>query len=147
MDQELKGLHEQLLKTKKDIPTLLTLCEAYMKRGDYQQASFIAQKALDEKKDENSSLMARFNTCLGVSRLYLNEDDLAKDAFKKAVSLDSGSISAKVNLAALLNYYGHVEQARQLYEGIQPFDAEKADGPIHPKAKEIYYASGQISKK
>ncbi len=54
MDQELKGLHEQLLKTKKDIPALLTLCEAYMKRGDYWHASFIAQKALDEKKDENS---------------------------------------------------------------------------------------------
>ena len=54
MDQELKGLHEQLLKTKKDIPALLTLCEAYMKRGDYWHASFIAQKALDEKKDEDS---------------------------------------------------------------------------------------------
>ena len=79
--------------------------------------------------------MARFNTCLGVSRLYLNEDDLAKDAFKKAVSLDSGSISAKVNLAALFNYYGHVEQAVQLYEGIpSPIDAEKAR-PHSPQGK------------
>jgi len=92
--------------------------------------------------------MARFNTCLGVSRLYLGEDDLAKDAFKKAISLDSNSISAKVNLAALYNYYGHDEQAKQLYEGIpSPIEADKADGPIHPKAKEIYHASGQISKK
>ena len=148
MDQELKELHEQLLKTKKDLPTLLTLCEAYMKRGDYWHASFIAQKALDEKKDENSPLMASFNTCLGVSRLYLGEDDLAKDAFKKAISLDSNSISAKVNLAALYNYYGHDEQAKQLYEAIpSPIEADKADGPIHPKAKEIYHASGQISKK
>ncbi len=145
-DAELKGLHEQLLKTKSDPAALLALCEAYMKRGDYRHAVLIARKALDEK-NENMGLSARLNTCMGLSYLYLNEDSLARDAFKKAVALDGSDVSPRINLAALYAHYGHDELAARLYEGLSaPADTEQADTLIHPKAKEIYHAHGRISK-
>lgn len=147
-DAELRGLHEQLLKTKSDPVALLSLCEAYMKRGDYRHAVLIARKAIDEKKDVNAGMEVRFNACIGLSYLYLNEDSLARDAFKKALALDKNDVSSRMNLAALYTHYGHDELAAGLYEGLAaPVDKDQADNLIHPKAKEIYHAHGRISKK
>jgi len=147
-DAELKGLHEQLLRTKNDSTALLALCEAYMKRGDYRHAVLIAHKALDECKDLNILVEVRMNVCMGLSYLYLNEDSLARDAFKKALSLDGNDVRSRMNLAALYTHYGHDELADTLYEGLAPLaDADQEDILIHPKAKEIYHAHGRISKK
>jgi hypothetical protein len=147
LDQELKGFHEQLLKGKNDPQTLLGLCELYMQRRDYRHAILIAQKALDEKNDQGVSLKASLYNCLGVSHLYLSNDMLAKDAFLKAISVDANHIGARVNLAGLFKHYGHEEQASQLYQGLPALsDIEKSSDLIHPRAKELFHASKNISK-
>jgi cellulose synthase operon protein C len=147
LDQELKGLHEKLLKGKNDPQTLLGLCEVYMQRGDYRHAILIAQKALDEKIDQNVSLKASLYNCIGVSNLYISNDMMAKDAFLKAISIDANHIGARLNLAGLFKHYGHDGQASQLYQGLGAlFDIEKSGDAIHPRAKELFHASKNISK-
>jgi len=148
MDDSLRGLHQSLLKKAEDVNTLIMLAEAYMDRGDYCQATLIAQKALDVKKSPADSLKARIYNCIGVSRLYLGMDSQAKDAFKEALSLDENNIGARINLAGLLQHYGHSVQAKRLYEMITAAtQIEAAKDIIHPRAKELYYATIQISKK
>jgi tetratricopeptide (TPR) repeat protein len=147
LDQELKSIHEQLLKGKPDTQTLLTLCTAYMRKGDYRHAILISQKALDEKNDHNPAVQAELYNCLGVSRLQVGDDNLARDAFSRAIAIDANHMGAKVNLAGLLRYYGHEEQALQLYQGLPPVsEIEKTGSMIHPRAKELTHASADISK-
>jgi Tfp pilus assembly protein PilF len=147
LDQELKGLHEQLLKGKPDPQMLLTLCVAYMNRGDYRHAILISQKALDEKNEKSLAVQAGLYNCLGISRMQVGDDDLAKEAFQKAITIDANHVGARVNLAALFKHYGHDEQAQQLYQGLPAIsEIEKSTDIIHPRAKELYHASTQISK-
>jgi cellulose synthase operon protein C len=147
LDQELKGLHEQLLKGKADGQVFLTLCATYMQRGDYRHAILIAQKALDEKNNKDMAVQAGLYNCLGVSLLSIGEDNLGKEAFQKAIAIDANHVSARVNLAGLFRYYGHEEQALHLYQGLPVLsEKEQGDGIIHPKAKELYHATKNISK-
>ncbi len=148
LDQELKAIHERLLKEKPDQGTLLDLCTAYMQRGDYRHATLIALKALDEKSGASPDVTADLQNALGVSRLHLGEDCLARDAFRGAISALPTHVGARVNLAALLTHYGHTVQAQEIYAGLPALsEIEKTEDVIHPRAKELYHASIQISKK
>jgi tetratricopeptide (TPR) repeat protein len=147
LDQDLKRLHEHLLKNKPDPNILITLCLAYMQRGDYRHAILIAQKALDDKKALGPVEQASLYNCLGVSRLQAGDDGLARDAFKEAIAIDATNVGARINLAGLFKHYGHDEQSIQLYQGLPAAsEVEKGSYIIHPKAKELYHASTQISK-
>ncbi|MCU0576047.1 MAG: tetratricopeptide repeat protein [Desulfobacterota bacterium] len=147
LDQDLKGLHEHLLKGKPDPNMFISLCLAYMQRGDYRHAILIAQKALDEKKALGPVEQASLYNCLGVARLQAGDDGLARDAFKEAIAIDATNVEARINLAGLLKHYGHDEKAIQLYQGLPAAaEVEKGSYNIHPKAKELYHASTQISK-
>jgi cellulose synthase operon protein C len=146
-DQDLKALHEKLMKSKGNGENLLPLMEAYMSRGDYPLAILIAGKALDDKKGLNAPAQARIYNSLGVSYLYTGDDSRAQDAFKKALSADPGRLAPKANLAALYAHYGHTDRAKQLYSGITPAKmAEKTTDVIHPRAKEMLYATQKITK-
>jgi len=146
-DQDLRDLHGKLLKNRDDAEVLLELCEAYMHRDDYPHAIMIAQKALEGKKEPETAIRARILNCLGVSLLYMHEDSLAHDAFRKAVSADSTNTGARINLAGLLSHYGHAGQSILLYEGLPALsETEKTKDAIHPRAKELYHVSLQVSK-
>jgi Tfp pilus assembly protein PilF len=102
---------------------------------------------LDEKKALGPVEQASLYNCLGVSRLQAGDDGLARDAFKEAIAIDATNVGARINLAGLFKHYGHDEQAIQLYQGLPAAsEVEKGSYIIHPKAKELYHASTQISK-
>lgn len=147
-DGVLKPLHYKLMADPKNVTTLVQLAIAYAERGDFRHAILIGQKALDELKDETEPMMATIHNMLGLSYLYVQEDTMAKYAFKKALGIDPQSIGAKVNLAGLYQYYGHFDKARGIYETLRDNGAvEQASAWVHPRAMEYYYDRIRHAKK
>jgi len=147
-DEDLIKLHETLMKTPDDTAALTALSEAYIKKGDYRLALLITQKTLNESKSKKGRSAARLYNNLGISHLYTGNDAFAKDALKKALLADTGNIGAKVNLAGLLTYYGHKENAHLLYRSLpDPGKVSAAGDIMHPRAREFYYAQQQKKEK
>jgi tetratricopeptide (TPR) repeat protein len=147
-DHELRGLHYRLMQEADNLDVLAALSEAYIKKGDFRQALIIAQKTLSEANAEKGSLKARLYNDLGLSHLYIGNDSLAKDAFKKALAMDPGNIGAMVNLAGLFTYYGHKTKASQIYDVLAGNDkVAEATDMIHPHARELYDVQIRDSKK
>lgn len=139
-DEVLKPLHYALMADPTDVTTLEQLATAYAERGDFRHAILIGQKALDEFKDETKPMMATIHNILGLSYLYVQEDTLAKDAFRKALDIDPQSVGAKVNLAGLYQYYGHFDKANSIYETLPDNSAvEQAAAWVHQRAMEYYH--------
>ncbi|MEW6378954.1 MAG: tetratricopeptide repeat protein [bacterium] len=140
-DETLRGIHQKLMQDPGDPTALLTLAETYREKGDVRLSILIAQKALGEAKAFDKAVQARIYNALGVAYLAIGEDSLAKDAFTKALALDAHHIGARVNLAGLYQYYGHIDKARDLYQAL-PNQArvEETKDAIHPQARESYYA-------
>ena len=147
-DGVLKPLHYKLMADPGDIGTLAQLATAYAAREDFRLAILIGQKALDELKDETGPTRAQIYNMLGVSYLYVQEDTLAKDAFRKALELDSQSVAPKLNLAGLYQYYGHFDKAGSIYDTMPDNVAvERASASVHPRAMEFYYERIRHAKK
>jgi len=147
-DGTLKPLHYKLMADPGDITTLAQLATAYAVKGDFRQAILIGQKALDELKDETGPTRAQIHNMLGVSYLYVQEDALARDAFRKALELDSQSVAAKLNLAGLYQYYGHLNKAGSIYDTMPDnLAVERASASVHPRAMEFYYERIRHAKK
>lgn len=147
-DGALKPLHYALMADPGDIKTLVQLATAYAERGDFRHAILIGQKALDELKDETEPMMATIHNILGLSYLYVQEDTMAKDAFRKALDIDPQSVGAKVNLAGLYQYYGHFDKAGSIYETLPGNSAvEQASAAVHPRAMEYYHDRIRHAKK
>ena len=146
-DPNLRGLHDRLMQEPDNLEALAALSEAYIKKGDFRHALLIAQKTLSEIKAEKGPLKARLYNNLGVSHLYIGNDSLAKDAFKKGLAMDSGNIEAMINLAGLFAYYGHKTKASQIYDML-PDNGEVAEtgDMIHPRARELYDVQVRESK-
>jgi len=141
VDEELKILHDTLMKDSKDVQTLHALAKGYLERGDYRQSMLIAQKAIEEIQGGNEPLKANFYNIIAISRIHSMHDKEAKYALKKALKLDPGQIDAKINLAGLYQYYGHTEQAHIIYESLpNTLLVEESTNLVHPKAKELYSA-------
>jgi Tfp pilus assembly protein PilF len=84
--------------------------------------------------------MATIHNILGLSYLYVQEDTMAKDAFRKALDVDPQTVGAKVNLAGLYQYYGHFDKAGSIYETLPDNRAvEQASAVVHPRAMEYYH--------
>jgi cellulose synthase operon protein C len=146
-DQNLKKLHEQLSQHPEDQNLLAALSEAYIQKGDFRQAMLITEKTLSEIKEKNSPIAARFYNNLGLSHLYIGNDQQAKDAFKKALDIDSSITSAKINLAGLFSYYGHYIEADKIYSTLpESGNLDKSEEIIHPRARELYYVQNKNSK-
>ncbi|MEW5803043.1 MAG: tetratricopeptide repeat protein [bacterium] len=146
-DEALRELHQKLMENPDSLSTILTLCETYREKGDVRLSILIARQALDKAgsvgdgKGQSRSLKARNYNALGVSYLTIGEDRLAKDAFTAALAIDAQNIAARVNLAALYQYYGHIDQARSIYQSLpDQGKIEETKDAIHPKAREFYHA-------
>ncbi|MGA1791234.1 MAG: tetratricopeptide repeat protein [bacterium] len=139
-DETLIELHNQLMSDPNNIRGLLNLAEAYLERGDHRLSSLIVQKALEEMHDGTKSLKARAHNILGVAYLNIGDDSLARDAFNKALTIDSQNIGARINLAGLFKYYGHKEKADLLFNNLPDNGRVEETGDfIHPLARHFYY--------
>ncbi len=146
-DIRFKDLYGRLLEQPEDAPTVLGLSEAYMQKGDFSQAALAARSGLGKTTDDKDPVKAKLNNILGVIHLYLGEDQLAKERFKKALAIDQRCIAAQVNLAGLLKHYGHNSKAESMMMELADSQAvEKSKDPIHPRAGEFYYESRQVSE-
>jgi tetratricopeptide (TPR) repeat protein len=109
-------LRKNLLKNPKDAASLVKLAELHLGANELGVALLLLERAesLASKNPEMHNLR-------GVVLQRLAEPQEAADAFEKAVSLDSGNRSVRLNLAAHYAFYGHVEKARA--------EMAKAGGP------------------
>ncbi len=137
-DENLKALHLKLYNTPEDTETLQRLTEAYLSKGDFRQTILMANKAAETADADRKSA---FHNILGVCYLYAGEDRLAQVAFQRSLELNADNMDAAVNLAALLDYYGHSNGALRLYRKL-PTSTQLKDGKdrIHPRAREFYNA-------
>ena len=137
-DENNREIYERLIKKPKDLQSLFDLAMAYAANADYRQTILVTRKALDESKGNKTVLRASLYNLLGLSFLYTGDDDLAKDAFRKAIDNDSENVGAKNNLAALLRHYGHEAKAREIIASLPDLRASIDDRGR--KTKELYYA-------
>jgi tetratricopeptide (TPR) repeat protein len=146
-DPTLKKLHNQLIRQPDNMQPFLALADSYLQKGDYRQAALVAQNALSKAHRKNSDVISQIHNTLGVSWLYLGEDEFARDAFKQALEQNTANAAARINLAGLYHYYGHDGKADQLYRQIAGKDTKDSiKGQIHPRAGDMYYADHKISK-
>ncbi len=147
-DAQLKTLHYRLMKAPDNAEVLIELAKTYAQKGDFEHSIIVSQKLLDEKKKITKQLKSMAYNTLGVSNLFTGNDQRAKDAFKKALELDSENIEAGINLAGLYQHYGHAAKADLIYKKISERDSvDDAQGLIHPRAKELYYANSKLAQK
>jgi Tfp pilus assembly protein PilF len=146
-DPAIKQLHDQLMTQPDDMQLYLALADGYLKKGDYRQAAMIAQNALGKGKRNQKAVIAQLYNTLGVSWLYLGEDELAKDSFKQAMQLHGANMAASINLAGLYQFYGHSNKAKRLYANTKNINTnDPSHGRIHPRAGDLYNANYKISK-
>ena len=147
-DPVLKELHHQLIQQPENYRSFLALADTYLQKGDYRQASLVAQHVAAKATGRQSEVISQIHNTLGVSWLYLGEDELARDAFKQALEENNANSAARINLAGLYDYYGHEDKAESLYAQIMDKD-KKGDikGQIHPRAGDMYYGNYKITKK
>jgi tetratricopeptide (TPR) repeat protein len=144
----LRNLHEHLMQHPDDFTSLLALAQKYIERSDYRHAILILDKAIEKNNVKNSHKKAELYNALGISCLYTGDDRQAQDAFKNAIDADENHLGAKMNLAGLMQYYGHKEKADKIYKNILEKEIrEKGSYLIHPRARELYYAYNDSSKK
>ena len=96
---------------------------------------------------KQADTISQIHNTLGVSWLYLGEDELARDAFKQALAQNTANAAARINLAGLYHYYGHEGSAERLYGEITAkVTKDSIKGRIHPRAGDMYYAKHKITK-
>jgi Flp pilus assembly protein TadD len=135
------------MKNPKDFESLLSLAGKYISKSDYRHAMLILDKAIENNSSEDPRKKAKLYNALGVSCLYTGDDRQAKDAFKHAVEADAKNLGARMNLAGLMQYYGHNEKARAIYETILDNELSGHEAYlVHPRARELYYAYNNHKK-
>ncbi|PLX83160.1 MAG: hypothetical protein C0617_11510 [Desulfuromonas sp.] len=146
-DPGLKGLHLQALEKPGDPGRLQALAVRYLKRGDYRHAILIAQRALEGAGDDDPAGKASLYNTLGVAYLYCNEDQIAKDAFHKAIACQADHRAARVNLAGIYQYYEHMGKARTIYMDLGvSMPSAPNDELIHPRSREYYHAFNRFAQ-
>jgi tetratricopeptide (TPR) repeat protein len=147
-DPILEKLHKQLIRQSGNMQTFLVLVDSYLQKGDYRQAVLVAQNVLSKANRKQSDVVSQIHNTLGVSWLYLGEDEYAKNAFKQALERNPANTAARINLAGLYQYYGHEGKAEKLYRQIAAkVTKDTIQGQIHPRAGDMYHANHKISKK
>ena len=147
-DPALRELHHQLIRQPENLQLFLALTETYLQKGDYRQAALVAQNALSKVNRKQSDVISQIHNTLGVSWLYLGEDELARDAFKQGLEQNTANAAARINLAGLYHYYGHEGKAERLCGQITAKGTKDSiNGQIHPRAGDMYYENYKITKK
>ena len=146
-DPTLIDLYNQLIRQPDNLQPFLSLADSYLQKGDYRQAALVAQNALNKGNRRQTQVVSQIHNTLGVSWLYLGEDEQARDAFKQAIEQDGANAAARINLAGLLQYYGHAAKAEQIYGNVTATPRGGSNnGRIHPRAGDMYYGNRKISK-
>jgi hypothetical protein len=147
-DPALRELHHQLIRQPENMQPFLALADGYLQKGDYRQAALVAQNTLSRVKGKQADVISQIHNTLGVSWLYLGEDELARDAFKQALEQNTANAAARINLAGLYHYYGHEGKAERLCGQITAKGTKNSiQGQIHPRAGDMYYENYKITKK
>lgn len=137
-DKTIISLYQQMLASPDDVQLQFNLAQAYMNKSDFQQAALIVKNALPKISDQQRRMKANMLNLLGLSHLYSGRDTLAKETFKKALTLDPDLTAARLNLAGLYQHYGHLQKAAGLYAKV---DSRNLGGEgIHPKTGEMFHA-------
>ena len=146
-DPALIDLYNQLIRQPDNLQPFLSLADSYLQKGDYRQSALVAQNALSKVNPRQAKVVSQIHNTLGVTWLYLGEDELARDAFKQAIEQDSANAAARINLAGLYQYYGHAGKAEQIYGKVNATNTkDSVNGRIHPRAGDMYYGNRKITK-
>jgi TolA-binding protein len=130
-ESEIAALYRKLLKSSDNHTLQLELAKAYLKHGDYRQASLIAKSALPKLNGGQGPLKADLLNVVGLTHLYCGRDSLAKETFKQALEANQNMAAARINLAGLYKHYGHGDKAAQLISGAPLSDIDHDS--IHPQ--------------
>jgi tetratricopeptide (TPR) repeat protein len=130
-ESDIAALYAKLLKSSDNHTLQLDLAKAYLKHGDYRQASLIAKNVLPKLNGGQPQLKADLLNLVGLAHLYGGRDALAKETFKEALEANQSMTSARINLAGLYKHYGHGDKAAQLINGA-PMSNIDHDA-IHPQ--------------
>ena len=146
-DASLLALYAQLIRQPDNLQPFLLLANSYLQKGDFRQAALVAQNALNKANRGQTDVVSQIHNTLGVSWLYLGEDELARDAFKRAIEKNSANAAARINLAGLYQHYGHAQRAGQIYAKVTAAPKKGlVNGQIHPRAGDMFYENRKISK-
>lgn len=139
-DQTIMPIYQQMLNSPDDPQLKFSLAQAYMDKGDFQQAALIVKSILPKLGDQQRRLKAKMLNLLGLSHLYSGRDTLAKETFKKALTMDPDLTAARLNLAGLYQHYGHLQKAAGLYAKVDSQNTGVLAGSgIHPKTGEMFH--------
>ncbi|MGD9006858.1 MAG: tetratricopeptide repeat protein [Desulfobacteraceae bacterium] len=130
-ESDIAALYRKLLKSSNNQTLQLELAKAYLKHGDYRQASLIAKSALPKLNGDQRQLKADLLNVVGLTHLYCGRDALAKETFKQALEADQKEAAARINLAGLYKHYGHGDKAAQLISGASLSNIDR--DAIHPQ--------------
>ena len=131
----LSPLHKNLYQHSKDTEKQLALASSYYQLRDYAQTLIIANHLLNGEGEFDQQAKASLYNLMGNAYLGLGKDTLAKESFQQAVSIKSDFASATINLAALYQFYGHVEDANALLDGVSLSDVPAPDE--HARARQV----------
>jgi tetratricopeptide (TPR) repeat protein len=146
-NDQLKQYHEKLMNASDDHGAMIALARAYITAGDYKQSVMIIKKTLEGLSSDEKAEKALAYNLMGVAYLYDHNDPMAKDAFQQALKEEPRYVDAKVNLAGLYTYYGHLDQAKTMYDSIEHAGAlDISAHGIHPRAKELYDDAARLAK-
>ena len=131
----LSPLHKTLYQHPKDSDQQLKLAVSYYQLRDYSQTLIIANHLLNNDSNFEQQEKATLYNLIGKTYLALGKDTLAKESFQQALSINSDFTSAIINLAALYQFYGHVEDAKALLDGVALTGA--AEPGEHRRARQV----------
>jgi tetratricopeptide (TPR) repeat protein len=140
-EKNMLQFYQQMLTSPDDPQLQHSLAQSYMSKGDFQQAALIVKNTLPKLSSRQNRLKADMLNMLGLSHLYSGRDTLAKETFKKALTLVPDLATARLNLAGLYQHYGHQQKAAGIYAQIDSGSTMALTGEgIHPKTGEMFHA-------
>lgn len=149
---ELEELKKMLIDFPDSSEVLLKIGDAYLRKGDYENAVKYCKKAIENHKLADSNhLKAKTHVSLGKAYVMEGDDknDPAKykdaeEEFNSAVSIDPILLAAYQNLIVIYSKQGKHEDARKTLAEATKIMPDDAEGWL--SLFEIYIIDGDISK-
>jgi len=126
--------HKYLYQHPKNLDKQLALVQSYYQLRDYGQSLTMVNNLLNSDFDLNSKVEATLYTLMGNAYLGLGKDTLAKESFQQALAVKKDFAVARINLAALYQHYGHIDDAQALIEGLS---LSRDDVLVHSRARQV----------
>ncbi|MFA6010516.1 MAG: hypothetical protein WC799_11085, partial [Desulfobacteraceae bacterium] len=141
-DEELNQAHYTMFKDSKNVDLMMNLADLYFERDDYPQARLLAWKVVEQSK--NKALKTRADKLIGVSNLFIGDDDQARESFKDVLAANPEDVDTLINLAALLKHYHQDAEADAIYKTLpKNLNLSGSNHRIHPVARDMYNGFSQ----